>query len=264
MGGKNFAYGKSKNSALMFIRMAEISDSTQQNAIITLVDDLKSNNLWDKMKAIYPFVGGTEFSHKWNLKDPRDLDAAFRIVFSPSFQNQSSLGLVCSTSGNLIDTKLNASTVLSLYNHHVSFYTQTDFSGTYADISCGNDTAPFMLIFGKLTDNSFDSRMYNTSEGRLTYSQSAESGVGLYLVTDTSQTSRETYKNGISRASKTDSQPLTSLPNDNFTIGMSTGAPYYSPRTYSFFTIGDGLNDTESANLYTIIQSYQTTLGRNV
>ena len=39
-----------------------------ERATNQLVKDLKSNNLWDKMKSIYPFVGGTVSSHRFNLK----------------------------------------------------------------------------------------------------------------------------------------------------------------------------------------------------
>ena len=39
-----------------------------ERATNQLVKDLKSNNLWDKMKSIYPFVGGTFSSHRFNLK----------------------------------------------------------------------------------------------------------------------------------------------------------------------------------------------------
>jgi hypothetical protein len=34
-----------------------------------------------KFMAIYPLVGGTQSTTKWNLKDPRDLDAAYRLSF---------------------------------------------------------------------------------------------------------------------------------------------------------------------------------------
>ena len=35
-----------------------------------------------QLDAVYPFLGGTSSSCKWNLKDPRNLDAAFRLTFS--------------------------------------------------------------------------------------------------------------------------------------------------------------------------------------
>ena len=68
--------------AQAFITAAAITDPTQQAAINTLVLDLKGYSIWSKFKAIYPIVGGTASSHKYNLKDPRDLDAAFRLTFA--------------------------------------------------------------------------------------------------------------------------------------------------------------------------------------
>ena len=50
-------------------------------AITTLVEDLKANNLWDRMKAIYPMIGGTSTTCKYNLKNPQDTDAAYRLDF---------------------------------------------------------------------------------------------------------------------------------------------------------------------------------------
>jgi len=45
--------------AQAFITAANITNTTQQSAIDTLVKSLKTANIWTKMKAIYPFVGGT-------------------------------------------------------------------------------------------------------------------------------------------------------------------------------------------------------------
>ena len=45
--------------AQAFITAAGITNPTQQAAINTLVVDLKGYNVWTKMKALYPFVGGT-------------------------------------------------------------------------------------------------------------------------------------------------------------------------------------------------------------
>jgi hypothetical protein len=38
----------------------------------------------------------------------------------------------------------------------------------------------------------------------------------------------------------------------------------FSGRECAFASIGDGLNDTEAANLYTAVQNYQITLNRQV
>jgi hypothetical protein len=39
---------------------------------------------------------------------------------------------------------------------------------------------------------------------------------------------------------------------------------FYSTKECAFASIGDGLTDTEAGNLYTAVQAYQTTLGRQV
>ncbi len=77
--GVRVASGGTDADAQAFITATAITDLTQQTAINTLVTQLKTYGIWTKMKALYPFVGGTATAHKFNLKDPRDLDAAFRL-----------------------------------------------------------------------------------------------------------------------------------------------------------------------------------------
>jgi hypothetical protein len=68
--------------AFAFVEAAGVTGETQQSAINNLVTGLKANSIWDKMIAIYPFIGGTAFSHKYNLKNPADTNSAYRILFS--------------------------------------------------------------------------------------------------------------------------------------------------------------------------------------
>jgi hypothetical protein len=53
----------------------------QKNYITQMVEGMKSIGVWIGSVAIYPMVGGTAFKHKFNLKDPRDLDLAYRLTF---------------------------------------------------------------------------------------------------------------------------------------------------------------------------------------
>jgi len=63
-------------NAYLFLQSAGITDPIITGSIDTFVLGLKSASLWDKMIAIYPFVGtgstGTNLtgSHRWNLKEP--------------------------------------------------------------------------------------------------------------------------------------------------------------------------------------------------
>ena len=98
--------------AQAFITAAGITDPTQISAINSLVNGLQADGIWTKMKAIYPFVGGTATTHKYNLKDPRDLDAAFRLVFNGGWTH-SSTGATPNGTNGYADTKLVPSSVLS-------------------------------------------------------------------------------------------------------------------------------------------------------
>jgi len=55
-----------------------------QPAIDNLFTSLKSNSLYTKIQAFYPFLGTTATQHKWNGKNPLDTNVAFRLTFSGS------------------------------------------------------------------------------------------------------------------------------------------------------------------------------------
>ncbi len=81
----------------------------------------------------------------------------------------------------------------------------------------------------------------------------------------TANTMSNLYRNGSLRTSGTSS----SAQNINIPVyigAMNNGGTAIQnyANTYSFVTIGNGLNNTEISNLYTIIQTYQTSLSRNV
>jgi len=47
-----------------------------------LISNMKAIGTWQLCNAVYGFVGGTAGSHKFNWKDLRDVDAAFRLIYS--------------------------------------------------------------------------------------------------------------------------------------------------------------------------------------
>jgi hypothetical protein len=63
-----------------FVGAALINDQTQVTAVYNFVKDIKDAGLWTKMKVIYPFVGGNDQSHSYNLKNP----LTYRITWGGS------------------------------------------------------------------------------------------------------------------------------------------------------------------------------------
>ena len=244
--------------AQAFITAAAITDPTQQAAINTLVTDLKGYNIWTKFKAIYPIVGGTASTHKWNLKDPRDLDAAFRLTFTTGWTH-SSTGMTPNGTSAYADTGLNDNTILSLNSAHISFYSRTNVDGSFCDMGIFDAaTTSGTNIFSKLT-NTFYGRVHNENIGV----SNSVSSLGLFLANRVSST--ET-RNFINSTLKLQSGASVTKLNYNITIGARYRGFYdfYSPRQCAFASIGDGLTDTDAANFYTAVQAYQTTLSRQV
>jgi hypothetical protein len=51
----------------------------QKQLLNNLVVGFKTQGLGASLNYL-PVIGGTAASHKWNIKDPRDLDAAYRLT----------------------------------------------------------------------------------------------------------------------------------------------------------------------------------------
>ena len=252
--------------AQAFITAAAITDPTQQAAINTLVVDLKGYNVWSKMKALYPFCGSTASQHKFNLKDPRDLDAAFRLVFSGGWTHSVNGALPNGTNA-YASTKLIASNSLTLNSTHISFYSRTStITNGVRDMGAFLNSGVPCISLGTNT-GVFISDHYNFS---FRISSSIASATGFYLGTRTTNTSHKLYKNGSILSNNTflslDVLPTLSLFLGAANIAGTGGelASSYSNKEYAFSSIGDGLTDTEAANFYTAVQAFQTSLFRNI
>ncbi len=180
-----------------------------------MVVDLKGFGLWSKMKAVYPFVGGTATTHKFNLKDPRDTNAAFRIVFSGGITHSSN-GSQGNGVNGFANTNLNILSNLSLTDTHLSFYSRTNLINN----GFGNDIASDGSY---MPTSSCSLRVRNATPGGTQYftigtdngaSISNTNGLGLTLGTTNSLTSRKLFQNGVLKVTQTASNTGT-LRNNN-------------------------------------------------
>ena len=250
--------------AQAFITASQITNQTQILAINTLVVNLKSNSLWSKMKYIYPMVGGTAFSHKWNLKDSRDLDAAFRLNFIGGWTHTATGALPNGTNG-YANTFLYPQVNLGLNNTHIAFYhrIQTAISKQAVHGVEGDASGERFFLFPQSFNIGTLSDMYNNTNGRLTINLGTSKG--LIFSSRISAISHKIYLNGSLKASNTTSGGV--LPNRPFFMSAgntATGAQFFSNNEVAFASIGDGLTDAEALTYYNIIQAYQTTLSRQI
>jgi len=244
--------------AKAFIDAAVLTDTTQKNAINTLVIDLKANSLWTKFKIIYPFIGGTSAKHKWNLKDPRDLDAAFRIVWTDpgGYVIHSSTGVRGTADvGAYYGGTFFKDSNFNIYNQiHISKYTQYYTSSW----DVGNiNVSPNSRM------TSFLTQTYYQLHGNLNLITCDNSG--LFIANRSSSTSTQLYVNNLIKANLTDnvvggSNTLPYAILSQWSDGISNN----STAEWRFCSFGDSMTEAEALIYYNIVQAYQTTLGRQV
>jgi hypothetical protein len=262
--------------AQAFITAAGISNSTQQSAINSLVVSLKGYSIWNKLDVIYPFVGGTATTHKFNLKDPRDLDAAFRIQFSGGWTHNAN-----GITGN--GTNALANTFFIPSNPEMNLlgvYARTGTAGqtfmssyVYDDSGEGYFNGPYGIDFK--SQAVFLLNSFQVSTGASPYTE----GYTVSYVGGSTTTSVKVYRKGIDVNSN--HQPnIWKIPEQAppITIGAQRADYYdldavllytlyttYSTSNMAFAYMGYlALTATEAANLNTAIVAFQNTLGRQV
>jgi hypothetical protein len=252
-----------------FIDAAGITGDVQQQAINNLVKGLKADGLWDKMKAIYPFVGGTASTHKYNLKDPRDLDAAYRLVFNGGWTHDNN-GVTPNGTNAYANTFLNPTTALTNYNAHSSVYNRANGNDGW-DIGLTQSVGGYLnefLLASKIGVQSISGLYdYNGIGTNGDVIASSATSMGFFSNSITSNTSQRLYKNGTQIGANTNTNTSTPA-NGNIYIAavndINTTAIAFNSAPKAFASIGNGLTPTEASNLYTRVQTYQTALSRQV
>lgn len=241
--------------AQAFITAASITDPTQQSAVNQLVVDLKGYGVWTKMKALYPFVGGTAAQHKWNLKDPRDLDAAFRLVFNGGWTH-SSTGATPNGTNGWADTKLISQSVLGLNSTHVSVYSRTNVNNLAPSIGNVTGGANGEVSLWLNYANATYLRVNNPTVSSTANTDSR----GLFIGNRNSSTQINLSIRGTQTTFNQNSNSLYPQP---FQLG-GVSPNNFDSRELAFASIGDGLTSQNMTDLTTAVNAFQVTLSRNV
>ena len=253
----SFLGGIDSNASAFFVATG-ITDPTIQGAIDTLCKDLKKYGVFDKMKAIYPFVGGTATTHKFNLVNPLDTDAAFRLAFNGGWTHSSNGALPNGTNA-YANTFLTPSTNLTLGSHSFGMYSRT------SDI-VGNKVYGASSISTNFLQNNISAGNFISGNATQLLSYTALPTTGLILATRTSTSLFKGFRNNVSLGTNTTT--ASAIVNVPFYFGArnenNATQVFFNSYQHAFGFLGNGLTDTEASNLYTAVQKFQTTLGRQV
>lgn len=243
------------SDAQAFIDAASITEATQQTAINNLVVGLKNDGIWDKMKIIYPFVGGTDVTHSYNLKDT----TVAQITWTSGVTHTSD-----GVQGEYGDTGVTPSALgLGRNDASLGFYTQN----------------------GWQLNQSFSLGVFKGSDSLAFYKAGGAPGTLFIMINNyltTVSTTMPATQAGFHQASRTLSTEI-SYKKDNSTVVNISGNSALPPEavynlwinqangysvayggTTSFAYFGLGLTDTQLNNMNTLVTAYQTALSRQV
>jgi len=255
----NFFGSKTSLTArtIAFLAATGISDTTIANALNTMDIALIANGLDTKMKALYPFVGGTATTHKFNFMNPADTDAAFRLTFSGGWTH-SATGVKPNGINALANTYFIPNNNFSLNSAALGTYLRTNsLSGTDIGVvtSAGAQRAE---LWAKYIDGNFYTSLNNG-----TYESVAVANSAAFFVTSrTASNSLKSYRN--TTVIKNVSTVSTSMATGSIYLSSINGAIFFSDREQSFTFFSDGLSDTDESNLYTLVQAFNTALARQI
>jgi hypothetical protein len=253
--------GVSDSNAQAFLTATGITDETISAALNQHVIDLKTYGIWPICRAIYPWVGGTAFTHKFNLKDPRDLDEAFRIVWNGSIAHNSN-GITPDGSSGYGNTKLIGSTEGLNNDSHLSVYSRTNNTGNQFEIGTYDGSNGFWGIKIRDSTNIFVGSYRFTGDGFINVEN--EDSIGFYIESRSSASLAKVYRDGGERGSCTTTS--VTIPSSEVCIGMrGTSSPAsFSSRNLAYASIGHSLDDSEASNFAAIEYYFQSALGRAV
>jgi hypothetical protein len=253
---------------IAFVNATGITNTTIISALCVLVTSLKNNGLWDKMTALYPMAGGTAFTHKFNLKNSVDTNAAYRLLFSGGWVH-TTLGALPNGTNSFANTFLPVNS-LSQNSTHNSYYSRSNtpspVAGSKFQYEIGANylsiTPPYYFGLVLLRLGATSPLINQRTVGLTTTILDTR---GFYIGNRTLSTQIEMYKNGSSVLTSLAPSAAPSLSPLTIWLAACNGQPgNWSDRQCAFASIGGGLTPTEAANFNNIVQTYQTTLGRNV
>jgi hypothetical protein len=243
--------------ALSFLNRAGITNQTERLAINYLVRGLKINNLWNSLLTFWPMVGGTSSSCLINLKEDNN-----NLQFLGGGWTFDSTGAQPNGTTSYADTGVQLLSETSLNSVSFGVYSKTNTTVTGFDMGAFIGTerlhmatavSPFLLI----------TTYINRALAVTDLNSAIPSTTGLLVSTRTASNVEAVYRNGSLLA--TGSAPSTSRPNGNCFLGarnQNGTASNFSNKKYAAAFIGSGLTAGQNNTLYTIIQTFQTILGR--
>ncbi len=208
-----------------------------------------------KIKVLYPYVGGTATTCKFNFVDPQNTDAAYRLTFFGGW-TFSSTGALPNGVDAYSNTHFNMKTSITQFKAAFGVYSRTNAVGSNF-LYGGND---------------------GVSQMAHDFSSGYQSNIAVPAITVETATNRmfinrrnanndfQTYRDGVSLGTETTVQTGDNLDED-FYFGAYNlfGTPFfYNIQELAFSFLAEGFTNQNALDLTTTVNTFETALSRNV
>jgi len=238
-----------------------VTDS-QKVHIDSFFVQIKRYGLWTINQAIYLPIWNNASANKWNLKDVRDLDAAYRLTFNSI--TPSTGGVTGNGTSSYTDTHFTPSASfasvndasISLYlNLHDGVHTTNQDMGAGDDGSSTNAIQIIMAYSGN-TD-------YYRNNSSNYASASSQPDTGYVINTRSGATAWNIYRDGANEYSGTEASTGRSTYSIWLNASHLGASPVYSYKRWCFATIGTNKTATDAENEYQSVLTLLTAFGIN-
>jgi hypothetical protein len=247
--------------AVNFITTANITNPTEITAINYLVKELVDNNLMNKFNFIYPMIGGNATRHSYNLINP----FLHQLTFNGGWTHNTN-GATPNGINGWANTNCATSLLGTTNNVHLSYFSLIDSAPGFG-LAIGASQGASALAFAvKFSFNNGSYAFFRNSYTNTPFVINAQDARAFHIMNTTNPTSRQLIRNGILLNENTVNDPYAS-PTVNLYIGAlneNGNATNFENKTCALASGGQGLSSGEITIFNTIVQQYQTILGRNV
>jgi hypothetical protein len=228
--------------------------ATEKAAVNTLVVDMKAAGIWSGMKAIYPMVGASAAACAQNLKS-----SSFTGTFTSGW-TFASTGVTGNGSSSYFDTTFKPGTDASLSGFSFGGYLRLNLTTpVQVDGVTTGSTSPFSQ------HNFVSANMFSGDIANI-ISYTGNPSQRMFVHRRTSSSFAESYRNSTSLGTNTST--ASGLPTGNFYLGArndgSGSIVLYTSQQYAFYFFGLSLTNQNALDLTTAVNTFQTTLSRNV
>lgn len=249
---------------------AGLTDATQKNAVNYLVINLKSIGVWTKLFALYPFVGGTATTHKYNLKNPLDSNAAFRLTFGGTVTHDAN-GVTFALANGYANSHLTPNATFTTNREALFLYSRTSSAtATVNEIDMGAaiiGTQRDQLQIRTSADTAVTSINSSTVGSGTVSATGVTNGTGFFVGSRILSTDLRLYRNGSQIGSTSSTVNNGTRSNLKIYIGarnVSNAPNGFTGRNFALAGMSAELSSTEVSDMYTVVQQYQTILSRQV